>query len=147
MFTPGKTMTAAALATALPLAAHAAQGKDQLAGILGVETENYTVNELVALDAALRENDRETVELLLQQNGSGMTPTELMNSYTVDPSPTLDRSGKQMLAATLNVPAEPFTLMQLVRLDDAIGKNDETVVRAILDETGVDMTAAELMSK
>ena len=147
------TLTAAAIALTVPAMAVAqVQGKAQLADILGVEAGNFTLSQLVRLDEAFQQNNENEVRLILEESGSDSSPTELMSGYGDETMMsaaswyTTDyETGKEQIADQIGVPAEEFTLAQLVRLDNAVAEGRETEIDTILDEAGVSMTAGELL--
>lgn len=146
------TLTAAALALTVPaMAAAQSQGKAQLADILGVEPDRFTLSQLIRLDEALSDNESTEVRLILDQAGSDRDPADLMTGYDADMMTAAGdwymadyAGGKEQLAETVGVPADEFTLAQLIRLDDAIENNDTTEIGLVLDEAGVDMSPTEL---
>ncbi|MCU0816831.1 MAG: hypothetical protein MUF74_10300 [Cypionkella sp.] len=82
----------------------ATPGSAQLAASLGVDAGQYTLNELIRLREAQRENDAETVRFIL----SGTNRVESGNPA--------NNPGAQQMAAVLGVNAADYTLAELVAL-------------------------------
>lgn len=151
------TATAFALATALPtLAAAQATAPDaQYAAQIGVDASKYSLTELVALDKALRDDNRQGANQILSDAGSELTYNDLISNLDANgmtiadvevPEVQIDApEGKAQLAASIGVDPEAFTLTQLVALKSAIDTSDEDEVQNILDEVGVDRTALSVM--
>ncbi|TDL86102.1 hypothetical protein [Meridianimarinicoccus aquatilis] len=153
------TAAALALATALPTMTFAQTDNAQYAASIGVNADNYTLSELVELDKALRDNDREKANLVLSEAGSEMTYEQLQAGMTANgmtmsdiEAPEMEAAevetysgGKEQIAAVIGVDAEDFTLNELVGLKAAVDTGDEDAAQAILDRAGVEGTAASLM--
>lgn len=153
------TAAALALATALPTMAFAQTDYGQYAASIGVNADNYTLSELVELDKALRDNDREKANIVLSEAGSELTYEQLQagmteNGMTMDDieaptvaAPEVDTytGGKEQIAAVIGVDPDDFTLTELVGLKSAVDTGDEDAVQAILDKAGVETTALSLM--
>lgn len=176
------TLSLAALAVSLPAIAFAqAGGKEQLAGEIGVNADNFTVSELIRLDKALDEDDAVEGRNILEANDSDVTFEALQNGLDADARARIDAmilemdetgmtrdnaamngatggmaaegdggivpetSGKEQIAGNLNVPADQFTLNQLIDLQAAVNNGDELEAGKILDEAGVDIPTSSIM--
>jgi hypothetical protein len=82
----------------------ATPGAAQLAASLGVDAGQYSLNELIRLEEAQRENDDETTAFIL----SGQNRVESGNPA--------QNAGAQQLAALLGVNAADYTLAELTAL-------------------------------
>jgi len=138
-----------AIALALPAIVGAqTMGKSQLADIIGVEAANFTLAELVELDKAIRDEDEERVEVILEQAGSDVKADALVeNLGTAEDYEVSVRTGffdpdymtgKEVLAENLGVPADAFTLTELVQLQEAVRSNDEESIEQLLVEAGLE---------
>lgn len=150
------TVTALALAAALPATAFAqAAGTAQIASQIGVEAERYSAAELVQLRKDLRDGNREGANLILSEAGSDLTYDQLSagirdrgidlgleTGNVTDAVP--ETTAKEQLAGPLGVDAADFTLTQLVDLRSAVDNGDESEIRAILSEAGVDRSAVSV---
>ncbi|QIE42741.1 hypothetical protein [Meridianimarinicoccus aquatilis] len=152
------TLSALALAIALPTFAGAqtAPGTAQYAANLGVNAEQFTLSELVALDKALEDNNRTGANFILSQAGSDVNYDQLQAGQISDPNaaPLVTRAsstsststaGKSQIAATIGVDPADFTLNELVGLKSAVDTNDEQKIRAILTKAGVERNALSIM--
>lgn len=152
------TLSALALAIALPTFAGAqtAPGTAQYAANLGVNAEQFTLNELVALDKALQDNNRTGANFILSQAGSDVNYDQLQAGQISNPNaPALvtrassnsstSTAGKSQIAATIGVDPANFTLNELVGLKAAVDTNDDQKVRAILSKAGVERNALSIM--
>ena len=97
----------AALVTALAAPAFAGPGKDQIAAGLGVDPNLYSLSELVRLDQAHADDDRELIDFI---TGGGLAENRAGVSERVTPA-------MAQLASALGVDARDYTLAELVRLD------------------------------
>jgi hypothetical protein len=147
------TLSALALAVTLPATAFAqAAGTSQLAAQLGVDAERYSAAELVSLRAELEDNNREGVNLILRNAGSDLTYDELaagLRDNGTNPATGVadvlspeqvaaENDAKAQLAGPLNVDPADFTLNELVALRTEQANGDESAIRAILKDAGVE---------
>ncbi len=93
-------------AIAVGLAIPAAASNEQLAASIGVEPGQYTLAELVALQAAIDDNDQQLIRAI--QEGRVETAT------AADVTP-----GQAELAQSLGVDPSEYTLAELAQLRDA----------------------------
>ena len=101
-----KTFLAAAALAALATPSLADAGKDQYAAALGVDSNLYTMSELIRLDDAISENDRTTVEWIV--NG-GLKANAPEDPARVTPS-------EAQLAASLGLDPAQYTSAELSAL-------------------------------
>lgn len=115
------TLSALALAVALPFAGAANAGNDQLAKIAGVEPGVYTTAELIQIDRARKDNDDQRLNYYL----SGENRVSRASSYSsVSP-------GTKQLAAIAGVSGEGYTTSTLIELIDAQRENDDQKIAFI----------------
>lgn len=81
-------------------------GAEQLARLVGVAPGAYSVNEMIRLQDAIKENDRATVAFILNGSNSGSTGDDI---GIVTP-------GKAQLAASLGLDPAAHTTAELVAL-------------------------------
>lgn len=115
-----KLIATTALIATVAAPAFAGAGKDQLAALAGVNGDNYTIAELVRLDAAQAGNDYGTVNLITA-NANGDT---LSTQSGVS-------NGEAQLAALAGVEPGVYSVSQLVRLSQAQTDNDYGTIRLI----------------
>lgn len=122
-----KLIATTALVATIAAPAFAGSGKDQLAALAGVDGANYTIAELVRLDAAQSANDYGTVTLI-NANANGDT---LSTQSSVS-------GGEAQLAALAGVESGVYSIAQLNRLNQAIADNDYGTIRLIESQANGD---------
>ena len=101
-----RIVLAAIAASTLAVPALADPGKDQFAGALGVDSELYTMSELIRLDNAISENDQTTVRWILD---GGLKASAPEDPARVTPS-------EAQLAASLGLDPAQYTSAELSAL-------------------------------
>lgn len=115
------TLSALALAVALPFAGAASAGNDQLAQIAGVEPGIYTTAELIQIDEARKNSDQQALDYYLSgENRVSRNATYSSVSASV-----------QQLAAIAGVSPEGYTIGTLNELIEAQGGSDASKVAYI----------------
>lgn len=97
-------------------------GKAQLAAEAGVDASDFTIAQLERLIQADRDNDDEEVRFILSQAGT-------YSDNGVVSTSSVPSAGHKMLAATLGVDANDYTVNELQRLDKAVQDNDQVEIR------------------
>jgi hypothetical protein len=155
-----RTLTAAALvfAASLPTfaSAQSAPGTAQLAANLGVNADRYSLNELVSLDKALRDDNRVGTNQILTRAGSDLTYDKLKAGIVTDPASVTapraagnnaaaEATAKAQIAGAIGVNPENFTLNELVGLKAAVDEGDYSKVRAIFSRLGIDRSPLSVL--
>ncbi|MEY8099322.1 hypothetical protein AB9F29_18155 [Falsihalocynthiibacter sp. S25ZX9] len=118
------TLSALALAVALPFAGAAYAGNDQLAKLAGVEPGVYTTSELIQIDQARKTQDDEKLNFyLLGENR--VSRTDFTGSVN---------AGVTELAAIEGVSADGYTASTLIELSVAESENDAEKIAFIKAE-------------
>jgi hypothetical protein len=146
------TLSAIAFVAALPAMVLAQEGKEQIANILGVEANEFTLSELLQMETAASAGDRETVEKILAESNSGLTAEQVIQRVTPENATKLQEVrmsdynyGKLQIANSIGVDPDYFTLAELVELQDAIDNKDADTVKLMIDRAGLDVTAEQLI--
>ena len=101
-----RTVLTAAIAALVAAPAIADPGKDQFAGVLGVDGDLYTMSELIRLENAISENDQTTVRWILD---GGLKASAPEDPARVTPS-------EAQLAASLGLDPAQYTSAELSAL-------------------------------
>lgn len=113
-----------ALATALTLSLAApAFANQQLANSLGVDANDYSVSQLIALRDAVEDNNWTRVDFIKQSAGD--------DTASVSSKSSTSTSGTAQLAASLGVEPGTLSLSQLINLRDAEENEDHFRANAI----------------
>lgn len=122
-----KSLLAAAVlaAVAAPAVAQSVSpGHAQLAANAGVDAADYSIAQILRLNAAIREGDATTAKFILANRTSGVVAASRN-----DPGFVTD--AELQLAAVSGVEAADFTLAELVRLNDAAREGDVTAANYV----------------
>lgn len=115
------TLSALALAVALPFAGAASAGNDQLAKIAGVEAGIYTTAELIQIDEARKNSNSERLDFFLSGE----------NRVSRNASSTSASASVLQLAAIAGVSPEGYTIATLNELIEAQAGSDASKVAYI----------------
>lgn len=133
------TLGIAVLATALTAGVVAAQtvnpGVAQLAATVGVSPTAFTPAQLIRLEQAQRDNDRQTIDFILSQANGSVSRSDKGASLS---------AGDVQLSRLAGVEPGLYSTSELVRLIDAQRDNDSDLVRFIT--SGADRQSADAAS-
>lgn len=121
-----------AIVASLAAPAFAGSGKDQLAALAGVTADNYSVSELVRLDAAEKSGDATTSNYIkAAANGNVISSQSSISA------------GQAQLAASVGVEPGALTQAQLIQLDQALRDGDATKANYIIDQAHADTVSSQ----
>ncbi|MGJ8584093.1 MAG: hypothetical protein ACSHXD_08385 [Marinosulfonomonas sp.] len=120
------------IAATLAAPAFAGSGKDQLAALAGVSAENYSISELVRLDAAQKDGDATTSSFIKAKANGNVISTQ--NSVS---------AGQAQLAASVGVEPGSLTQAEMIRLDQALREGDATKANYIIDQANGDSISSQ----
>lgn len=127
-----KLIATTAIVATMAAPAFAGSGKDQLAALAGVNADNYSISELVRLDAAQKDGDATTSNFIKAKAGGDVVSTQSGVS-----------AGEAQLAASVGVAPGSLTQAQMIQLDQALSDGDATKANYIIDQAHGDSISTQ----